>query len=96
MATGASLYGMDEECWICHRAPAVRHHIYAGSGRRGISDREGCWVYLCPAHHNMSDFGVHSDMELNRFFKRDCQRRWCAANDATAEDFRKVFGTSYT
>lgn len=71
-----SLYPTGNGCFICQNPTVVRHHIYGGHGRRPISDDEGCWVELCPAHHNMSDFGVHFDKQLDEFFKRDCQRRW--------------------
>ena len=59
------------------------------------SDREGCWVYLCPAHHNMSDFGVHFDRKLDQFFKEDCERRWCKRNHKSPDDFREMFGINY-
>ena len=93
--TGMSLYSDERECWLCHDPDVARHHIYGGAGRRPISDREGCWVYLCPYHHNMSDFAVHFDKDLDRFFKEDCEERWCKANGKTPEDFREVFGISY-
>lgn len=92
---GKSLYSEVCECWICHSPQVHMHHIYGGNGRRQVSDQEGCWVYLCPNHHNMSRFGIHFDKELDKAFKEDCERRWCAANDKTPEDFREVFGISY-
>lgn len=95
MARGESLYSTEQECWICHSPTVHLHHIYGGHGRRPISDREGCWVYLCPAHHNMSDFGVHFDHQLDQFFKADCQRRWEARNGKGHDDFRQLFGRSY-
>lgn len=63
-------------CWICQNPTTHQHHIYPGVGRRDISDREGAYVYLCPNHHNMSNFGVHFDKKLDTFFREDCQRRW--------------------
>lgn len=95
MGDKGSLYSDERECWICHATTVHRHHIYPGSGRRNASDREGCWVYLCPAHHNMSDFGVHFDRELDAFFRSDCQRRWMHREGATEDDFRAIFGASY-
>ena len=90
-----SLYPTDNGCEICHSPTTVVHHIYPGVGRRPISDREGCWVLLCPYHHNMSDHGVHFDRELDLHFRRDCQERWMRANDATVDDFIATFGESY-
>ena len=95
MATGRSLYSEERECWICHRPQVHRHHIYGGNGRRQISDREGCWLYLCPNHHNMSRFGIHFDKELDKAFKEDCQRRWMRQNNKTTQDFIDTFGRSY-
>lgn len=91
-----SLYSDERECWICHNPHDLhKHHVYPGAGRRKVSDREGCWVYLCARHHNMSDFGVHFDKELDAFFRADCERRWLRENDATIEDFIALFGCSY-
>lgn len=95
MARGKSLYSELRECWICHSPQVHLHHIYGGNGRRPISDREGCWLYLCPNHHNMSRFGIHFDKELDKAFKEDCERRWCRANGKTPDDFREVFGINY-
>lgn len=95
---GNSLYSDEPECWIC-RSPMVHlHHIYPGTGRRGVSDREGCWVYLCPYHHNMSDHGVHFDKELDAFFRSDCQRRWEqreGISDPEHKDFIALMGRNY-
>lgn len=63
-------------CWICKNPNVVMHHIYGGHGRRPISDAEGCYIFLCPYHHNMSDFGVHFDKSLDTSLKRMCQIRW--------------------
>ena len=95
MSKKPSLYPTGEGCFICHNPTVVRHHIYGGHGRRPISDDEGCWVELCPAHHNGSDFGVHFDHELDQFFKEDCERRWCERNQKTAKDFLETFGINY-
>lgn len=95
-----SLYPDERQCFICGNAiDVVRHHIFPGNGRRHISDEEGCWVYLCPAHHNMSDRGVHFDHELDAFFRRDAQARWerreRLEGDEAHDEFRKRFGISY-
>lgn len=95
---GKSLYSDDPECWICHNPMVHVHHIYPGAGRRPISDREGCWVYLCPYHHNMSNHGVHFDKELDAFFRSDCQRRWErreGISDQEHRDFIALMGRNY-
>lgn len=95
---GKSLYSDEPECWICHSPVVHVHHIYPGTGRRGVSDREGCWVYLCPAHHNMSNMGVHFDKELDAFFRSDCQRRWErreGISDPEHKAFIELMGRNY-
>lgn len=94
MARKPSLYSSDQECWICHNPIAECHHIYGGVGRRPISDQEGCYVYLCREHHQ-GRMGVHQDMNLRDFFRADCERRWCKANNKTKEDFLELFGSNY-
>lgn len=88
------LYGEERECYVCGSPYVECHHIYGGVGRRPISDREGCWVYLCREHHQ-GRTGVHRDPAMMRTLREDCERRWCAANGKTPDDFRKVFGVNY-
>lgn len=86
-------------CWICQNPNVVRHHIYGGHGRRPISDEEGCYVYLCPAHHNMSDFGVHFDKKLDTALKQQCQVKWEKREGLEGQEahdaFRARFHISY-
>lgn len=95
MSRGETLYSSERMCFICHSPKVHLHHIYGGNGRRQVSDREGCWLYLCPNHHNMSRFGVHFDKELDKSLKADCQRRWMRKNEKTEQDFIATFGRSY-
>ena len=90
-----SLFSDERECWLCHSPEVHKHHVYPGNGRRQISEREGCWLYLCPAHHNMGEFGVHFDRQLDLAIRQECQRRWMESNEATADEFREIFGCSY-
>lgn len=88
----------DDGCWICHNPYAECHHIYGGFGRRSVSDQEGCYVYLCKAHHNGSNHGVHFDRQLDMFFRRDCQRRWEqreGIDESDHETFISLFGCNY-
>lgn len=92
------LYGDEPECIVCGSNLIHKHHIYPGCGRRHVSEREGCWAYLCPAHHNMSDAGVHFDREFDLWLREDCQRRWEEREGLSGDshdEFRSVFGISY-
>ena len=89
-----SLLTPKRKCWVCGNPHSVVHHVYGGA-RRQISDREGCWVWLCPYHHNMSDDAVHFNKELDERLKREMQLAWQTAHDADREDFIAVFGKGY-
>lgn len=89
-----SLFSQERECWLCGNPTVHRHHVYGGSRRRA-SEEDGCWLYLCPAHHNMSNHGVHFDRELDLQLKQECQTRWMVANRAGEADFIARFGRSY-
>lgn len=74
------------------------HHCFPGVGRRGVSDREGCWVYLCGPHHNMSNHGVHFDRRLDLEIRRRCQTAWErheGIDDPEHKRFIATFGCSY-
>lgn len=93
-----SLYPVDEGCFICGNPYTETHHCFPGYGRRKVSDREGCTVQLCPAHHNASNHGVHFDRELDRWLRADCQARWEAREGITDPEhnaFRALFHESY-
>ena len=91
-----SIISNERVCHFCGTTLDLhKHHVFHGQGRRKTSEREGCWCYLCAAHHNMSPNSVHLDKMLDFGLMRECQRRWMEVNDATAEDFIRVFGASY-
>lgn len=91
-----SIISNEYECIICGKTEHLhRHHIYFGRDNRAISEREGCWCYLCPRHHNTSGYGVHYNHKLDQKLKRQCERRWLELHNATIEDFIKVFGRNY-
>lgn len=90
-----SLYPPREEgCFLCGSPYVEQHHIYGGTGRRPISDREGCTVYLCRAHHQ-GPHGAHGNAEVMRRLREDCQRRWEEREGAGHDEFRGLFGRSY-
>lgn len=89
-----SLFSDERECWLCGSPYVHKHHVYGGA-RRKRSDMEGCWLYLCPAHHNMSNHGVHFDKALDLEIKQECQSRWMVRNRAGVEQFIELFGRNY-
>lgn len=98
MARGRSLLSDESDpcCYVCGTTQNLHvHHVYGGVGRRPVSDREGCWVFLCARHHNMSNAGIHFDKELDALVKAECQRRWMERESATIDDFRRVFYVNY-
>lgn len=91
-----SIMSNTKECYICKTTYNIHlHHIYEGTGRRKISDKEGCWCYLCGRHHNLSDEGVHFNKELDLMLKMTCQTIWESQNNHDRDRFRELFGRSY-
>jgi len=89
----------DPRCYICHTTMNLHvHHCFPGSGRREISDEEGCWCYLCAFHHNMSNNGVHFNRQLDLWLRRKCQATWErreGINDTEHKAFIARFGVNY-
>lgn len=92
-----SLISNEKICYVCRTTENLhKHHIYPGKGRRSLSEKYGCWAYLCAYHHDMSNESVHHnpnkgiDLEL----KQKCQERWERKFGSRA-DFIKNFNRSY-
>ena len=90
-----SLMSVERECYMCHTTKDIHvHHIYPGSGRRKLSEEDGCWCYLCARHHNLSDKSVHFDRELDLWLKKICQKKW-EEKKGQRNDFIRRYGRSY-
>lgn len=90
-----SIISNEPECLVCKSTLSLaRHHVFAGNPNRQISEKYGCWVYLCGYHHNLSNHGVHYDKSLDLSIKQLTQRKWESLN-GNREDFIKTFGRSY-
>lgn len=90
-----SIVSNRKECFRCGKTGVLhRHHVYGGS-RRKWSEEYGCWIYLCPEHHNMSDQGIHFDKEFDSRVKELTEMMWLDHNMASVDDFRAVFGKNY-
>lgn len=58
-----------------------------------MSEKFGCWCYLCGRHHNLSGIGVHENKEFDRKLKAFCQRKF--EEVYSRDEFRRYFGSSY-
>lgn len=90
-----SILQNEKECYFCENPLKVHdHHIYEGEGRREISEKHGFKVFLCPAHHNMSDKGVHFEHVYDLLLKRLCQCQYEKMGHSR-EEFIRLIGRNY-
>ncbi len=92
-----SLISNKKECYVCKTTYNLHcHHIFEGTGRRKLSDDDGCWVWLCAYHHNMSNEGVHFNKKLDLELKRRCELKWLLDDyDRCINDFIKRYTKNY-
>lgn len=85
-----------KECYITKSTNNLhKHHIFGGIANRKLSEEDGMWIWLRADWHNMSDYGVHFNKELDLKLKRIAQKRWQEYYHKTKEDFIKKYGKSY-
>ena len=89
-----SILQAEKSCLICGSPDVHKHHIFHGTANRILAEKFGCWVWLCPNHHNMSDEGVHFNTPFDRVLKMWTQAEWERQNGGR-DEFRRVFGKSY-
>lgn len=90
-----SLISDERACLICGMTYGLhRHHVFYGSANRALSEKWGCWVYLCARHHNLSNKGVHYNKNLDLKLKQQCQKAW-EYQHGTRDEFKAIFGRSY-
>lgn len=58
-----------------------------------VSEATGFTVWLCAAHHNMSNAGVHFDRALDLHLKQEQQREYEKTH--SREDFMRLIGKNY-
>ena len=78
-----------------------KHHIF-GAANRKWSERYGLYIHLCPAHHNMSDQGIHFNKEMMDDYHKlgqRCFETWYHEKGHTPKEcraeFMKIFGWNY-
>ena len=85
-----------KECYITGSICNLhKHHVFEGTANRKLSERDGLWLWLRADWHNLSDYGVHFNKELDLKLKRIAQKRWQEYYHKTEEDFIKEYGKSY-
>lgn len=82
----------EKECVKCGNPRVHKHHIFGGA-RRNISEKNGFWMYLCAAHHNMSDEGIHFNASFDRKAKAFCQKVYERSH--SHEEFMALIGRNY-
>ena len=91
---------MDRYCFLCGKNGAQdrleRHHIFGGANRR-LSEKYGLVVYLCGARcHRNGKNAAHRNKDTMRLLHIHGQRKAMSENGWTEEQFRELFGKSYT
>lgn len=89
-----SIISNERVCLICGTTHNLhQHHIFYGTGKRSLSDKYGCWCYLCARHHNLSDDGVHFNKKLDNDLKQLAQSKFMKKYPEL--NFLKIFGRNY-
>lgn len=90
-----SLLQDTKECYVCGTTQNIHiHEVFYGRNRQN-SIKDGCCVYLCGKHHNLSNEGVHFDKKLDLKLKQLAEQKWCKYYNKTPEDFRKRYYCNY-
>lgn len=90
-----SIIQTEKECYFCGTTYDLhKHHIFYGTANRRLSEKDGCWCWLCAYHHNMSDESVHHDHMMDITLKMITQTRW-EERFGTRKDFIKRYGKSW-
>ena len=84
-----------KECYKCKNTNVHIHEVFYGQKNRTKSIEDGCCIYLCPTHHNMSDAGIHFDKQFDLEVKQSMERKWLETYNKTIEDFIHRYGRNY-
>lgn len=88
-----SIMQNEKKCWVTDVTEGLHcHHIYRAANRK-LSEQYGCYIWLRPDWHNMSNYGIHFDKSFDNDMKQLCQRRF--EETYPDLDFRQIFGKSF-
>ena len=90
-----SILQKNKRCYVCGNTIVNIHEVYFGAKNRKKSIEDGCCVYLCSRHHNMSNQGVHFNKQLDLKLKAKMEKRWLEYYGKTIDDFIIRYGRNY-
>lgn len=67
--------------------------VFYGNSNRKQSEKYGCWVWLCGRHHNLSDYGIHFDKDLDLKVKKLAQSKF--EENHSRQEFMQIFGKNW-
>lgn len=72
-----SIIQTKKECFITGDIYNLhKHHVFKGTANRKLSEQYGLWVWLRADWHNLADYGVHFNKELDRKLKVLAQEKF--------------------
>lgn len=83
-----------KNCYFCGKPAECIHEVFYGTANRKLSIEDGCCVYLCNQHHNMSNNSVHFNKNMDLQLKIVMQKQWQEYYNKTKEDFIARYGKS--
>ena len=94
-----SIINNEYKCLICetpsHETHLQTHNIFYGNGREALSEKYGCWCYLCARHHIIGGnaVAVHFNKKLDKKLKAHAQKRF---NEVYPDlNFTQIFGENH-
>lgn len=88
-----SILQSEKRCYVTGETNNLHeHHIYGGKNRKQ-SEKHGFKVWLRADWHNMSDYGVHFNKNLDTRLKQECQRKFEETH--TRQEFISIIGRNY-
>ena len=84
-----------KRCYVCGTKIGLHtHEVYFGKNRQK-SIEDGCCIYLCGTHHNLSNKGIHFDHNLDLKVKKIMEEKWLKYYNKTVDDFIIRYGKNY-
>lgn len=90
----------EKECYLCRKLYDIEtttdlheHHIFEGNANRRISESIGAKIFLCGKHHNLSDYGIHFNKDIDLEVKREAQKKY--EENHSHEEFMEKIGRNF-